>query len=71
MDVIHKEPRGSIYFRTDYLVNSDMAIPFGLARGLEESFQSEGPRRHGFPQQDRGPQFTPIVLHPNRIPRGK
>lgn len=71
MDVIHKTPRASIYFRTDYIVNSDMTIPYSLAFGWRSGVASELARRVGLPAQDRAPQYTPIVLHMPVIPKGR
>jgi hypothetical protein len=69
-DVIHRTPRRSIYVRTDYLVNSDMTIPFSLAAPLVAAFYSEGERRVGLPSRfwDRRPQPSPLV-GANRLPR--
>lgn len=70
-DEIHKIPRRSIYDRFDYLVNSDMSIPFTLATTWNYGVASEIARRSGFPPVDRRPQLTPIVLVQRRIPPGR
>jgi hypothetical protein len=67
-DFIHDTPRHSIYDRNDYIVNSDMTIPYGMARTLVHGFQTEAGRRPGLPGLDfdsyRGPYPSPLVLHP-------
>lgn len=67
-DVIHAPGAHSIYTPTPYYVNSDMAIPLGLARNLVMSELTEGTRRIGFPPNNRLPEVTPLVLAPGRVP---
>lgn len=70
MDLIHKQPAYSIYFRTDYLVRSDMTIPLALAsHSIIFGYDTELGRRPGIVEQDRAPQYTPLVLHPAILPR--
>jgi hypothetical protein len=71
MDLIHKPPRPSIYFRTDYIVNSDMSIPFGTAETWRYGVDHEIGRHPGFANNDRRPQFTPIVLRQPKLPKGR
>jgi hypothetical protein len=62
MDVIHSVKRRSIYDRTDYLINSDMAISFATARAWRFGIASEAGRRPGFPPVSREAAITPLVL---------
>lgn len=70
-DPIREHYGRSIYQRQDYIVNSDMTIPYALARGFMASIQSEAIRRTGLPGNSREPAFTAIVLHPPYMPEGK
>jgi len=67
-DLIHKPVADSIYVRTDYIVNSDMSIPFALAHTWLYGIATEGGRRTGFPPVDRRPINTPIVLYRPTLP---
>lgn len=70
-DLIHEPVPQSIYVRTDYIVNSDMAIPLGLAVGWNQSVVSELAVRTGLPFNDRRPEDSPLVLRQPKIPKGK
>lgn len=60
-DIIHKTPRTSIYERTDYIVNSDMTIPFALAGTIRYGFEFESTARPGLPRHNREPfNGTPL-----------
>jgi hypothetical protein len=57
-DPSHNNRYHSIYVHTEYLVNSDMAIPLALARGLVHSTVEEMIRRTGLPEVSREPVDT-------------
>jgi len=67
-DFIHQPPVESMYRRTDYLVNSNMMIPYALAHTWRTGVQTELARRKGLPGMDRRPEYTPIVLLPPIMP---
>lgn len=55
-----------LYNQDVYEYDSDMAIPFALAKSRLSQISSESARRVGFPQQDRSPHTTPFTLFAKR-----
>jgi hypothetical protein len=67
-DFIHFPPVDSIYRRTDYLVNSNMMIPYALANTWRTGVRTELAVRKGLPGMNSQPELTPLVLLPPIIP---
>ena len=67
-DFIHGPLVQSAYRRTDYLVNSDMAIPIGLAGSWRYGVAWELMVRRGLPEVCREAHYSPLVLAPGKLP---
>lgn len=67
-DVMHTPTPKNLYERTDYIANLDLTIQYAVMGGLVARQIDEAQRRSGLPLWDRAPIYTPLALHPNRIP---
>jgi hypothetical protein len=60
-----------LYIQWDYLYNSNMTIPIGLAATWMHGNATEAGHRNGFPPVSRQPQFSPTQLVGTNLTKGR